>query len=86
MHPKVGATRIRRIDSHNVAVERYSAIVNNKTKEVRHDWQEVGYYGHRIEHAAESALFVAMPEGEPITPKMIRDAVAEIVSHFKESS
>lgn len=77
--PQIGATRIKRVDAHNVAVERYSAITNTKTKETRYDWQEVGYYGHRIDHAAESALFTAMPEGEKITPQMIRDAVAQIV-------
>lgn len=82
--PELGATRIKRVDTHNVAVERFSAITNNKTKETRHDWQEVGYYGHRIDHAAESALFVTMPEGEPITPQMIREAVAEIVAETRQ--
>lgn len=83
MMPELGATRIVKSDSHNFAVERYSAITNRQTKETRHDWQEVGYYGHRLDYAAESALFVAMPQGEPVTPQMVRDAVARIVAETK---
>jgi hypothetical protein len=87
--PNIGATRIVRVDAHNVAVEQYTAteVVEKgedgkrvKTGATREEWKEVGYYGHRIDHAAESALFVAMPEGEKITPQMIREAVFKIVA------
>ena len=81
---RIGSTRIVRADAHNVAVEQYSEIENPKTKEKRREWKEVGYYGHRLEWAAESALYLAMPEGEQITPKMVHDAVAEIVANTKE--
>jgi len=83
IEPTLGSTRIVRADEHNVAVERYDEITNPKTKETRREWREVGYYGHRIEHAAESALFNALPYGEQVTPQMIRDAVATIVENTK---
>lgn len=87
--PEIGATRIVRVDAHNIAVEQYTAteVVEKgedgkrvKTGATREEWKEVGYYGHRIDHAAESALFVAMPEGEPLTPQMVRNAIAQIVA------
>jgi hypothetical protein len=58
-------------------------VTNPKTKETRLVWQEQGYYGHRLKWAAESALYEAMPFGEPITPQMIRDAVDRIVEATK---
>lgn len=90
--PKVGSTRIVRVDEHNVAVQVYREIEatekNDDGKRVKtggmiYRWVEAGYYGHRLDHAAESALFVSMPIGEPITPKMIRDAIGEIVAGVK---
>ena len=88
--PRVGSARIVRVDALNIAVEVYKAVEvtekgedgkRTKTGAVVHRWEESGYYGHRLDHAAESALFQAMPHGEPITPKMIRDAVADIVKN-----
>lgn len=85
-----GATRIIRSDAHNVAVERYVKITpkakdGEPTPEPRYEWQEVGYYGHRLDFAANSALFQAMPIGEPITADMIRKAVDDIVARTQEA-
>jgi hypothetical protein len=85
-----GAARIVRADAHNFAVERYVKIVP-KTKEgepekpARFEWQEAGYYGHRLDFAANSALFQSMPIGEAVTPKMVADATAEIVRLTKDA-
>lgn len=93
--PRVGSARIVRCDALNIAVEVYKAIevrekqedgTMPKTGAVAHRWEESGYYGHRLDHAAESALFQSMPHGEQITPKMIRDAIAEIVANTKAIS
>ena len=78
--PRIGSVRIVRADSLNVAVQVFSEIINPKTKEKRLGWQDRGYYGHRLDHAAESALFQAMPEGQPITAADVRSAIAEIVA------
>ena len=81
--PRVGSTRIVRVDEHNVAVQVYREIEatekNDDGKRVKTGekvcrWVEAGYYGHRMDHAAASALFLSMPIGEPITTKLIRDA------------
>lgn len=80
---RVGNARIVRSDKYNVAVEVLNEVTNPKTKETRLVWQEQGYYGHRLKWAAESALYEAMPFGEPITPQMIRDAVDRIVEATK---
>lgn len=84
----VGSARIVRVDAHNVAVQQLREVEVTekvgtkrvKTGETRTEWVECGYYGHRMDHAAESALFVAMPEGEPITPALLRKAVADILA------
>jgi hypothetical protein len=80
---RVGSARIVRVDAHNVAVEVYSEITSKKTGETRTEWKEAGYYGHRLDYAAQSALYESMPYGEPITPEMISNAVAEIVANTK---
>lgn len=80
---KAGNARIVRADKYNVAVEVLNEVTNPKTKETRLEWQEQGYYGHRLKWAAESALYESMPIGEPITPQMIRDAVERIVEATK---
>ena len=94
MATKAGTARIVRIDAHNVAVEVLTEIEESekgadgkrvKTGGTRLEWQERGYYGHRLEWAAESALFEAMPQDKPITKEMIRDAVKEIVAATKDS-
>lgn len=90
---KPNAVRIVRCDRFNVAVERLVEVEvvetgpdgkRSKTGQKREEWQETGYYGHRIEHAAEEALFEAMPIGGQVTPQMVKDAVAEIVRQTKE--
>lgn len=89
---KVGSARIVRADAHNIAVEILREIENTekgsdgkrvKTGTTRSEWVEAGYYGGNLQWAAESALYQAMPEGEVITPQMIKDAVAEIVRQTK---
>lgn len=81
-------TRIVKHDAHNFAVqvlvevEVTEKVGKNrvKTGETRTEWQDKGYYGHRLEWAAESALHQAMPEGEPVTPAMVKNAVELIVN------
>lgn len=85
---RVGSARIVKVDAYNVGVQQLREIdvtkkvgdKRVKTGEKKLEWVECGYYGHRLDHAAESALFVAMPEGEPITPQMVREAVSEIAA------
>ncbi len=87
-------TRIVRVDAHNVAVEylrevevteRDDSGKRLKTGEKRQEWAEEAYYGHRLELAAKTALFNAMPVGVPVTPELIREAVEEIVCRTKEA-
>lgn len=84
---KPGSARIIRVDEHNVAVQVYREIEATertdegkrvKTGKKLYRWVDAGYYGHRIDHAAESALFLAMQVGEPITAESIRSAVKQI--------
>jgi len=88
--PCPGDTRIVRVDEHNVAVQVYTEMdvvrvegkKRVKTGEKRCEWRDRGYYGHRLDYAAESALFLAMPYGEQITPAVIKDAVRSISANF----
>lgn len=84
--------RIVRCDEHNVAVQIFTETEKKvkgddgkftKTGETVWEWKDAGYYGHRIDHAAESALFLSLPKDEPITGAMIKAAVAEIVAQTK---
>jgi len=89
--PKYDSARIVRADEHNYGVQIYTRVetakkVGNKivkTGEVRGEWQDKGYYGHRLDWAAESALFLSMPYGEQITSAMLKAAVQEIVKNVK---
>lgn len=76
-------TRIVRVDSLNFAVQVLATIKNKETGEERQEWQDKGYYGHRLEWAAESAVHQAIPVDEPVTPAMVREAVKEIVTRTK---
>lgn len=89
-------TRIRRVDLHNVAVEfeREFEIFDRPpgtkgkgkpTGKYRRQWVEEAYYGHRLEQAAKTALFEAVPIGATVTPELIRAAVEEIVERTKEA-
>lgn len=89
--PKVGSCRIVKADNHNYAVEKYSEIEiveknadgkREKTGKHRREWVEVGYFGHRLDWAAESAIFQSMPVGE-ITPQLLRSCVKEIVENTR---
>jgi hypothetical protein len=89
---KLGSTRVVRVDAHNVAVQQFVEVEvsvkggdgkRSKTGEMRQEWQERGYFGHRLDHAAESALFLSMPIDESITAKMVKDAIAEITENTK---
>jgi hypothetical protein len=53
--PRVGAMRVVREDQYNWTTERYSEIVNSKTKEVRYEWKTVGYFGD-LGQACKKAL------------------------------
>jgi len=90
---KVNPVRIKRIDRYNVAVERLVEVEvsergadgkRSRTGVKRQEWQETGYYGHRIDHAAEEALFEACPIGEVVTPETVKSAVKEIVRQTKD--
>ncbi len=81
--------RIVRSDAHNFAVEQL-VTVEGKTEgkkdgTTRQEWQEVGYYGHRLDHAAESAIHRGCPVGEVVTPAMVKEAVAGIVAQTKDA-
>ena len=87
-------TRIVRVDAHNVAVEYLREIEvmekdgsgkRVKTGETRQEWVEEAYYDHRLDLAAKTALFSALPVGEPVTPELIRAAIEEIVARTKEA-
>lgn len=81
-------SRIIRCDKHNMAVEELNLVEivdidpvtkkRTKTGNTREEWVEVGYYGHRVELAAEQALFSALPIGEAVTPQMVAQAVKTI--------
>lgn len=75
--------RIIRADALNFAVEVLETIKGKDDKPDREEWVTKGYYGHRLEWAAESALHLAMPMDEPVTPQMVKDAVASIVAETK---
>lgn len=81
------SARIIRADAHNVAVQEFREIETRadgkKTGETRMEWVDVGYYGHRLEWAAESALFQALKVDSPITKADIRQAVADIVKETR---
>lgn len=86
-------TRIVRVDAHNVAVEYLREVEVTekdesgkrlKTGQKRQEWTEEAYYGHRLDMAAKTALFNALPIGEPVTPELVRAAVEEIVARTKE--
>lgn len=55
MTPRIGAMRVVREDQHNWVTERYSEVINSKTKEVRCEWKTVGYYGN-LDQACKRAL------------------------------
>ena len=91
MNNKPGDVRIVRVDAHNVAVQQYvqpalppKSKKNPNPVQREAEWRDVGYYGHRLDFAAEHALFKAVPEGERITQDTIRAAVAQIVKSTKD--
>jgi hypothetical protein len=88
--PKLGSTRIVKADAHNYAVERYEEIENTTKNEegkrersgtFRREWKEVGYYGHRLDWAAESAIFEGIKNGSEITKQLLKECVKEIVQN-----
>lgn len=88
-------TRIVKCDTHNFAVQVLVAVDETvkgddgkrvKTGAQREEWQDKGYYGHRLDWAAESALHQAVPVGEVVTKSVVDAAVAEIVKQTKEAN
>lgn len=89
------SARIVRVDAYNVAVQELRDVETitteggkrggkrTKTGETRSEWVDAGYYGHRLEWAAESALFQSLKVDSPITKETIKQAVAEIVKETK---
>lgn len=75
--------RIVRCDKHNIAVEELVEVTSKKTGEKRTEWQEAGYYGHRVVHAAEQALFAGLPIGECVTPEIVSQAVKTIIDETR---
>lgn len=87
--------RIVRCDKHNIAVEELVQVEvierdpvtkkRTKTGETKMVWQESGYYGHRVEYAAQQALFAGLPIGECVTPEIVAEAIKTIVEETKKA-
>lgn len=84
--------RIVRVDALNFAVQELTEIETvttdpdgkrTKTGDVRQEWKDAGYYGHRLDYAVESALSKGFDIGEPITAESIRAACKAIVDETK---
>ena len=84
--------RIVRVDALNFAVQELTEIETvttdpdgkrSKTGDVRQEWKDAGYYGHRLDYAVESALSKGFDIGEPITAESIRAACKAIVDETK---
>lgn len=76
--------RIVKVDEYNFAAQ-YEKTIEGRDGKKRKEWTDAGYFGHRLDHAAEFALSKAFDIGEPITPKSIREAVKDIVKNTKEA-
>lgn len=82
-------TRIVKVDQRNFAVQKFvtveSRVKLRKTGEVREEWQDSGYFGHRLDQAARFALLDSFEDGEQVTPQLVEKAVAQIVSESQLS-
>lgn len=76
--------RIVKVDSYNFAVQ-YEKEIEGRNGVKRKEWVDGGYFGHRLDHAAEFAVSHGFDIGEPITPKSVREAVRDIVKNTKEA-
>ena len=70
--------RIVKVDEYNFAAQ-YEKTIEGRDGKKRKEWTDAGYFGHRLDHAAEFALSKAFDIGEPITPADVRNAVRRIV-------
>ena len=75
--------RIVKADERNFAVQVLKTLTNPKTKQSREEWVDEGYFGHRLDHAAEFVLLRGFAVDDPITPKDVKAAVAGIVAQTK---
>ena len=80
--------RIVRVDERNFAVQELAdieaTVKGKKTGEVRREWRDSGYFGHRLDHAARFAVLRAAGIGEIVTEQFVNDAVAMIVQGTKD--
>ena len=70
--------RIVKVDWYNFAVQ-YEKEIEGRNGVKRKEWVDGGYFGHRLDHAAEFAVSHGFDIGEPITPADVRNAVRRIV-------
>lgn len=84
-------TRIRKSDAHNFEIETYKEVISTsdskdgtrKKGDSRWEWVGGRFYGHNLAVAAEFALLAAMPDGEVVTPSMVKAAVKTIVNETR---
>ncbi len=79
---KENDVRIIKADAHNYAVQQVVTRAKDKPNE-RLEWENTGYFGAKLDWAAESALFKSFPSDTVISRETINDAVQRIVEGCK---
>lgn len=83
---KEGSVRLAWTEG-NWTVQRYTKILDKKTKETRLDWEDWGYYGSNLKLAALCAVEAGCDRAEvKDIPDRIEQAVKEIKACLKELS
>lgn len=60
--------RFRLTTTHlNWVLQRYEEITNKATKEVRHDWKDIGYFGNNLAHALKRYVTESLRDKEDNT-------------------
>ena len=78
-------TRIVRVDELNYAVQTLETVTpRDKTQHPHQEWQYSGYYGHRLDWAALSAIHRGLPVGGTVTADAVDAAVKRIVNETKQ--
>lgn len=81
--PKLGEVRIIKFDDLNWQTQQYNKITNIKTKAVRYDWQDVGYYG-KLRDAFNSALMATVEAKSSPTVADVQLAYNAAIQALKE--
>lgn len=55
-----------------------------KTGQMRQEWQDDGYHGHRLDYALESAILKGFDIGEAVTPATLKTMFAETLAEIKK--